>query len=151
MPLIEKREQIIKDLTDFFAQKASRYGIEMVFLYGSWARGVPKRSSDIDIAVVFSEEPPLEDVAFGYITEISVSLWAELNREVNIIQIHQDFRKPMLYYNAIVLGLPIFIKAYDRFIGLKNEAIYQMEDYSIFGPRWQYEVTEKNLETLNRA
>lgn len=122
----------------------------MAFLYGSWARGLPRPDSDMDIALVFTEDLSSEK-AFQWITDISLSLSSQLNIEVNIIEIYKDFRKPMLYYNAIVLGVPLYIEDFGRYIRLKNEAIYQMEDYSIFGINWQHEVTRKNLEALRHV
>ncbi len=32
------------------------YKISLAFLYGSWACGLPRWDSDIDIAIVFEEE-----------------------------------------------------------------------------------------------
>jgi hypothetical protein len=62
-----------------------------------------------------------------------------------------DFRKPLLYYNAIVQGEPIYIKNFESYIEIKNEALYQMEDYSIFGLPWQIEMAERNLQELRHA
>lgn len=123
----------------------------MVFLYGSWARGIPRWDSDIDIAVIFWKENDSEQEGFLHITDISYNLSEELKREVNIIRIHFDFRNPMLYYNAIVLGIPIFVKDKNRYARIIMEAIYQMEDFSIFGLDWQYETARKNLEVLGNA
>src|SRR3989304_4460541 len=112
---MDKKEEIIKPLKNYFNKNASLYGLEMVFLYGSWAKGFPRNDSDIDIAIVFSEEPSSDDESFRNITDISLSLSAEFNREANVIKIYEDFRKPMLYYNAIVSGLPVFIKDFVRY------------------------------------
>jgi hypothetical protein len=57
----------------------------------------------------------------------------------------------MLYYNAIVLGAPVFLKNFDRYVRLKNEALYQMEDFGIFGINWQFMVAAKNLGGLKNA
>ena len=148
---MDKKEEIIKHLRKYFDKNASFYGLEMVFLYGSWAKGFPRRDSDIDIAIIFSEEPSSDDESFKHIIDISLSLSEELSQEVNVIQIYKDFRKPMLYYNAIVSDLPVFIKDFVRYVNFKNEAIYQMEDFCIFGVDWQYEVATKNLEALRYA
>jgi predicted nucleotidyltransferase len=142
------REEIIKQLKLFFETYTDRYGLEMAFLYGSWAKGIPRPDSDIDLAVVFSSEPSTDDESYERMTDISLLLSMELKKEVNIIWIQEDFRKPMLYYNAVVLGLPLYIRKFERYIGLKNEAIYQMEDYSIFGINWQFIAVAKNLEAL---
>lgn len=147
----QEREDIIKFLKDFFQKLSVRYGIDMAFLYGSFARGFPRPDSDVDIAVVFSEEILSEEESFERITDIAISLWKELRREANLIQVHRDFRKPLLYYNAVVLGEPVYIRVWEDYIMLRNEAIYQMEDFSIFGIPWQYEIARKNLEIIGHA
>lgn len=147
----KNRKKIIAYLKEFFKEKAQNYEIEMVFLYGSWARGTPRQDSDLDIAILFSRKDLSEQISFQYITDISLALSQGLVLEVNIILIHRDFHLPMLYYNAIILGVPVFIKDVTDFINLKNMAIAQMEDFSIFGRRWQLELARKNLEELEHA
>jgi len=148
---MNSREQLIHSLKTFFKENATRFGFEMAFLYGSWARGFPRPDSDVDIAIVFSEKPSSDDECFIKLNALTLKLSGELKLEVNLIQIREEFDKPMLYYNAIVLGLPAYIKDFDKYIRIKNEAIYQMEDYSLFGLRWQHEVTKRNMETLKHA
>ena len=148
---MDKREEIIELAKNFFKEKAKHFYLDMAFLYGSWSRGFPRQDSDIDIAIVFAKEPPSEDEVFNIITAISLDLTKRTGLEVNVIPIYQDFQKPMLYYNAIVLGLPIFVSNPDRYIDLRNEAIHQMEDFSIFGVGWQLAVAESNLEELTHA
>ena len=143
--------EILTLLKTFFEESASAYKIEMAFLYGSWARGFPKSFSDVDVAIVFLEEPGTEDEAFTIITDISLVLGKKLKLDVNVIPIYSDFRKPMLYYNAIVLGIPVFIRNQDRYIFLKNQAIFQMEDFTLFGTKWQLEIAKKNLEDIKHA
>lgn len=143
-----------KEITDIlecrFKEIADVYRIEAAFLYGSWARGLPKETSDVDIAIVFSETGD-EDKVFEKITDITLSLMREIRLEVNIVPVFLDFRKPMLYYNAIVLGTPVFIRNQDRYATLLNEAIFQMEDFSIFGTGWQLEVADRNIKEITRA
>lgn len=145
------KEKIVLGLKDFFEQEAAQYHIEMVFLYGSWASGYPRCDSDIDLGILFYSEVKSEDEIFSLITDISYELQGVLNREVNIISIFRDFRRPMLYYNAIVSGIPVFIKDYDKFLILKLEAIYQMEDFQIFGIPWQRQTAKKLIGELNHA
>ena len=52
----------------------------------------------------------------------------------------------MLYYNAIILGIPLFVKDYDTFLSLKLEAIYQAEDFELFGVRWQQEIAKRLIK-----
>lgn len=145
------KQTLVSQLKDFFAENSSQYFVEMIFLYGSWGSGYPHSQSDIDLAIVFSEEIDSQERMFTLITDISYELGNKLNKEVNVIPILKDFPHPMLYYNAIVLGLPIFVKIFDRYISLKNEALYQMEDFSIFGLNWQRKVAENNLGGLKYA
>lgn len=147
----EQRKKIILKLKDFFKQTAFQYHIEIVFLYGSWARGYPRTDSDIDIAILFSPEIDNKDKIFSLITDISYNLERNLNKEVNVLPIFEDFRRPMLYYNAIILGIPLFIKDSDKFLSLKLEAIYQMEDFQLFGIPWQQEIVKKNLKEITHA
>lgn len=142
----QNREKIISKLKEFFARNASLYDVEMVFLYGSWASGFPREDSDIDLAVVFSSKIDSDEQKFSLITEISYNLISKLGLDVNIISIYEDFRHPMLYYNAIVMGIPVFIKSEGRLFDLKMEAICQMEDFAIFGIPWQLEIAKRNLE-----
>ena len=144
------QEEIKNILETYFKEIADVCGIEMAFLYGSRARGYPKESSDVDIAIVFSETDD-EDKVFGKITDITLSLMRKIKLEINIIPVFLDFRKPMLYYNAIVLGIPVFIRDQNRYAALLNEALFQMEDFSIFGTGWQLEVAEKNIKELTHA
>lgn len=148
---MDAKEEIIEQLKGFFIENAACFEIEMAFLYGSWATGFQREDSDIDLALIFFKEPSSDDEFFNSIVKISYLLTKELNREVNIIQIYRDFRKPMLYYNAIISGMLLYAKDFDGYVGLKNQAIYQMEDFSIFGLKWQYEVAIKNLEALRHA
>jgi predicted nucleotidyltransferase len=148
---MDTKEEIVNCLKTFFNKKAQQYGLEMVFLYGSWARGFPKEDSDVDIAIVFTNENGGDDELFRYLNDISLSLSRELGREVNSIAIQSDFNKPMLYYNAIVLGIPVFIKDSDIYIRLRNEAVFQMEDFNLFGIDWQVRITRRNLEELKHG
>jgi predicted nucleotidyltransferase len=149
--MIKNREEIIKSLRDYFDKNAGPYKLEMVFLYGSWARGFPRYDSDVDIAVIFSDEPSSEDESFETITALSLSLSDALGREVSVIQVYKDFRKPMLYYNAVILGLPVYIREKNEYIRIKNDALYHMEDYSIFGLDWKYQLAAKNLRAIRHA
>lgn len=148
---MDARREIIDHLKGFFRKNSERYGIEMAFLYGSWARGSPRQDSDIDVAILFSKEISTEEEIFERITDISLLLSSDLRSEVNVALISRDFGKPMLYYNAIVSGVPLFFREFSGYVDLRNEAIFQMEDFNIFGRYWQLTVAKRNLEELKHA
>lgn len=152
MNMAQKQEgSLITALQGFFARKASFFGVQMAFLYGSRAEGFPREDSDLDIGVLFTDEIASEEKMFNLTTNISVDLSQEMKVEAGVVPIYPDFRKPMLYYNVIVKGIPLYTGDYGRYLDLRNEAIYQMEDYEIFGKGWQLLIARRNLADLGHA
>ena len=151
--LIKEKQQdpIIVALKKFFELKAGFFRMEMAFLYGSRAEGFPRPDSDVDIAIVFEDEVKTEEGIFNAMVDIALALEKEIGKEINVIPIYRDFRKPLLYYNAIVMGVPVYFKDYDGYVALRNEAINQMEDFELFGKKWQIMVARNNLEALDRG
>jgi len=139
-------DKIIKNLKDYFTRKAQEFGIDAVFLFGSFAHGFEKEESDVDIAVVLSEgiEEDREN-AFEVITELSYRISTLIGKEAQVILIDKDFSKPMLFYNAIVHGIPLFVSNKDKYISLVLRAIDEMESFSLFGIKWQIELAAKRL------
>jgi len=147
---VATQTELIEFLSAFFKDRADDYEIDMAFLYGSRAGGFPRFDSDLDVAVLFGPKDLSEEESFARILDISFSLGSLLKTEVNVLQIHDDFRKPMLYYNVIVMGLPVYTRTDAQFLTLKNEAIFHMEDFGIFGQGWQHEVARRNLESITK-
>jgi predicted nucleotidyltransferase len=145
---VTTQTELIEYLSDFFKDRADDYEIDMAFLYGSRAQGFPRFDSDLDVALLFGRRDLSEEESFAKILDISFSLVSLLKMEVNVLQIHDDFRKPMLYYNVIVMGVPVYTRTDAQFLALRNEAIFNMEDFGIFGLGWQYEVAKRNLESV---
>ena len=125
--------------------------IAFAFLYGSQAAGMAKAHSDIDIAVVFEDMELSEDTVFDRIMEISGSLSEKTGTDVEVIVVDADFSRPMLFYNAVVFGIPLLKSNDFDYFKLRNEAIYHMEDFKIFGLQWQRRLIENNLEVLKHA
>jgi predicted nucleotidyltransferase len=146
-----ERSPLTKVLEAFFAQRASLFRVQMVFFYGSRAQGFPREDSDIDIGVLFADEITSEDEVFDLVTKISLFLGQEMKIEASVVPIYPDFRKPMLYYNMIVKGIPLYVGDHGRYLCLRNEAMYQMEDFEIFGKRWQLLIAKRNLADLGYA
>lgn len=144
------REEAISTLKAYFQDKADACDIDTAFLYGSWACGYPKIESDVDVAVLFNREISEEKI-FSIMNTISMELTDILKREVNVLYIDKDLSRPMLHYNAIVKGIPVFMRDFTRYVDLRLKAILQMEDFSIFGTKWQSDVVRKRLEGLDRA
>jgi len=146
-----RKGELISQLKDFFKKRGEVYKIELAFLFGSWCRGYPNKNSDVDIALLFENPFAPEEIIFETINKVSVEISEKIKMDANIIPIYPDFRKPMLYYNAIVKGEPVYVKDLSKLGKIRWEAISHMEDFSIFGLRWQIESAEKNLKELTYA
>lgn len=144
------KNEAISAIKFYFQNKADIFNVDIAFLYGSWASGLPNKESDVDIAVIFTEEMREEEV-FEILTTISLELTDILKKETNVLFIDRELSKPMLHYNAIVHGIPVYIRDFTGFVDMKLKAIHQMEDFSIFGIKWQSEIVKRRLEALNRA
>ena len=139
---------MIERLRDYFRQEAVRFKIEAVFLYGSQATGLPRPDSDVDLAIAFEDEEMSKEEIFDRINALALKLTEILDFEVNLIAIDKDFGRPMLYYNAIVKGIPIFTAHPEYHTWLVNQAIHQMEDFEIFGRTWQIGLARRNLREI---
>jgi len=76
-----ERDAILMRLREFFAQPPQ--GTAAVYLYGSVARGDSRPGSDVDVAILFDEDPPrtLDGLHVG----IADSLQAALGRPVDLV------------------------------------------------------------------
>ena len=145
------QSRIVETLRSYFQREASRFSVEVAFLYGSRAVGFPRLDSDIDLAILFDDEGIPEDDLFERLTAITLDLIKSFSCEVSVIPIYRDFRKPMLYYNAIVKGIPVFFANRQKYIALINEALYHMEDFETFGRKWLIDLATRNLEEISHA
>lgn len=147
----KQQDPVIEAIKLFFQRRGRFFGVEMAFLYGSRVRGFPRQDSDVDISIVFENEGIREENIFDTMVSISLALGKEIGGEINVIPIYRDFRKPLLYYNGIVKGIPVYLKDSRAYAALRNEAIYQMEDFEDFGRKWRLMVARDNLEALDHA
>ena len=137
-------------LESFFRREAGRWGIEAAFLVGSHAALTARPDSDVDVALLFSGETDLR-VLFDRTNEIAVELARISRARIDMIVLDPDLSRPMLAYNCIVRGIPLYLRDPARLAALRNEAIRQMEDFRIFGVAWQIEAARRNLEIPSRA
>lgn len=142
---------LIERLRDYFQQEAVCFKIKAVFLYGSQATGLPRPDSDVDLAIAFEDEEMSKEEVFDRMNDLAFKLVEILDCEVNLIAIGEDFSRPMLYYNAIVKGTPIFTTHLEYYTWLLNEAVYQMEDFEIFGRGWQIDLARHNLREIGNG
>ncbi|MBI5700454.1 nucleotidyltransferase domain-containing protein [Candidatus Saganbacteria bacterium] len=141
-----KEFEVLSKLKKYFKKNSERCGINSAFLFGSFARGFVKKESDIDIAVVFPNGAMSDKETADMAADIATDLELETHKQVDVIPIYNDFRKPFLYYNAIVLGVPLYMKNRELYSGLYNAALFNMEDFNLFGGRLQLEAAKNILK-----
>jgi predicted nucleotidyltransferase len=63
---------IESQLRDYLSAQAEREGIAAAYLFGSVARGTAKLGSDVDVGILYSEEPPrtLDGLGLGLAGEL---------------------------------------------------------------------------------
>ncbi len=142
---------LLATLREFFEREAENLGVMESFLYGSWAKDRARLDSDVDIAVLFENQNLSDDEMFGRLDVLTMRLGETLFSEVTVIPLYRDFRRPALYYNAIIKGIPVYVKDPMEHARLANDALYHMEDFEMFGTQWQLAIARVNLEGLGNG
>jgi len=147
---MEKDFPLARTLESFFQREAKRLGIEAAFLVGSHAALTARPDSDVDVALLFCDETDPRAL-FDRTNEIAVELGRESRAQIDMIVLDPDLSRPMLAYNCIVRGIPLYLRDPASLPALRNEAIRQMEDFCVFGVGWQIEAARRNLEIPRHA
>lgn len=69
-----------RDIAEVVEQVLSDYDVEKAYLFGSFARGDVRDSSDVDLRLVCGP-----DMTFGLLYELTERLESKLGREVEIV------------------------------------------------------------------
>lgn len=78
-------EAIETRLREFFAANAEREGIAAAYLFGSVARGTPRPGSDVDIGILYLEDPPLTLDGMGFRLEGEIESLLRLPVQVVVL------------------------------------------------------------------
>ena len=97
------REELLRQLRKFF--NCHHEGLVCVYLYGSTARGAACQQSDVDLAVLYAQEPPPTFDGLGLV--LGSTLERYLRRPVDLLVlnrapvdlIHRVLRDGMLVYD----------------------------------------------------
>lgn len=81
-----------------------RAGVEVAYLFGSYATGRQHEDSDVDVGVVFGDPG---NVDFSTISGLEKELSQELDKEVDVRVM--DGGDPRFVYNILRTGEPVFI------------------------------------------
>jgi predicted nucleotidyltransferase len=115
--------QELKQVTnDIFAQKDE---IQLAYLYGSYARGIQKEFSDIDIGVLLKEdfkEPPL------YFAELSLKIEKYFKHEINVDLRIINNGTPRFLFGLITNSKILFVRNKTIMYEFELNVIYMYQD-----------------------
>jgi predicted nucleotidyltransferase len=120
--------EMIKILKDYFEK---REDVLMAFLFGSYARALSHRESDVDIAVYFrpkSDHLEWEEFDIEYDTEDEIWLDIErlLKRNVDLVVLN---RARSSIANSAINGIPIIIKDRGLYLDFMLRVTTEAEDF----------------------
>ena len=99
------REEILRKVKDIILKTLE---VDIIILFGSYAREMERYDSDIDIAI-----KPTNNIEKEYLIRLQTTLEEEINIDVHLINlctIEEDFR-----YDILITGKPLYIKNNDKF------------------------------------
>lgn len=120
--------EMIKILKEYFE---GRDDILMAFLFGSYARAIPHRESDVDIAVYFRPKSGcLEWEEFDIKYEAEDEIWLDverlLKRNVDLIILN---RARSTIAQSAINGIPIIIKDRGLYLDFMLRITSEAEDF----------------------
>lgn len=117
-----------KIIEEIVKSKAKDWKLKAFFLFGSTAYDMDTVRSDIDIAVAFEEN--LDRSTKKTIrNHIIKTLSQATGREIDIVEIEDKANKPLLLYNAIINGIPVYIKSEEFYKELITKYTKEMENH----------------------
>lgn len=116
----------IEEYLPRLAEVFEEYKVILAYLYGSQATGNARPLSDVDIAILFSEEVP-ERERFGRLCHLGAMLMGVFHRnDVNVVDLEEA--PPLLKNNVRVGGRVIYCADEDRRIDFEVETLREFED-----------------------
>ena len=117
-PAVLESSQIVKSLKIFFNMKRD---ILLAFLFGSFASKRIRRSSDVDIGILFKTVPDM-DAINGVAEELSLIL----RREIDLVILNQA--SPVLKMQILKNGILLYASKRKRFYQFFTDTVNQYDD-----------------------
>lgn len=123
MTKMENREALIEQLKTVLSQRTE---IAVAYLYGSHAKGVTHRFSDVDVAVLLDEHVPPGDYPYGYRAELTADLIKALRTDrVDLVIANEA--PPFLRFQIVRYGRVVFSRFEEHRIAFQ---IKTFKDYN---------------------
>ena len=135
-------DPLIESLKSYFS---ARKDVAFVFLFGSYAKGIERNTSDLDIGVYFFPRGELweleEDVVYPTESEIWGDLDALTGKEVDLLILNRASAR--IVYTALTEGIPLAVRSPSLYWTILLQAGRLLEEYLDF--------TSSFLEVKNRS
>ena len=112
-----------KELEETFRKER----VVLAYLFGSQARGTAGPLSDVDVAVLFSDDVPKEK-QFDKRLKIGSAITLLLHKDTDVIGLNAA--PPLLKHRAVLHGDPIFVKDKSVQRSFELRVLQEYEDFS---------------------
>ena len=149
---MEKREQMIKKLKEYFEK---REDVAMAFLFGSQAKGYARKVSDWDIGVYFvPARAGAIELESGRDYPESHNLWGDLEKitgsSVDLVVLNRA--APPLVFSVINNGIPLAVKNRALYLRLLLKTHYEAIDFWQFTQDfWRIRERSRSLSPEDRS
>ncbi len=119
--------------------KETKIPVEIVYLYGSYAKGKPSDKSDIDIAILYDEvfysREPLRAITYAELIALEIEknihkLVAKVTGEVDIKILNRS--SPFFSYVVSSTGIPVYFKSKKVLYSYYCKSIGMYLDFKLF-------------------
>ena len=117
-PAVLESSQIVKSLKIFFNMKRD---ILLAFLFGSFASKRIRRSSDVDIGILFKTVPDMDAI-----NDVAEELSSILRREIDLVILNQA--SPVLKMQILKNGILLYASKRKRFYQFFTDTVNQYDD-----------------------
>lgn len=141
--MIQAQIDIKPESKDIICNLAKKYGIKIVMVFGSVAKGKAREGSDIDLAIL-ADKKFYEKYFSDFVYDLTEVENME-KKEIEVVPIGAD--NPLLLYNIFNDGVPIYIENEEEYQRLRGWARFIYEDNMrfFFG---REELLRKKMEKL---
>ncbi len=116
--------------------RRAKLPIVLAYLYGSFAKGIEKEGSDLDIAILLKEDEYSNDPLniFGRIESLAGRIERQIKKEVDI---HILNRASLSFsYIVVTTGIPIYISSKIALYRYQNKILGMFFDFRPFLERY---------------
>lgn len=124
---------------------AKKYDLKLVMLFGSVAKENMREKSDIDIAVLPSDQKFYEKDFASFTYDLMEAEDME-KREIEVVPISSE--NPLLLYHIFYYGKPLYIKNKEKWPEIRSWARFTYEDNQRFF-YGREKLLEKKIKALN--